>query len=67
LQVLDYTSPVVEIMVHCGSGFYVRSLAHDLGANIGCGAHLSGLIRTSIGSYDLKDAFSMEEIRTAFD
>jgi tRNA pseudouridine55 synthase len=67
LQVLDYTSPVVEIMVHCGSGFYVRSLAHDLGAKIGCGAHLSGLVRTSIGSYDLKDAFSMEEIRTAFD
>lgn len=63
IQLLRYTPPVVEIMVHCGSGFYVRSLAHDLGAKIGCGAHLSGLIRTHVGAYDLKGAFSMEEIR----
>ncbi len=66
LQVLDYTPPVVEIMVHCGSGFYVRSLAHDLGEQIGCGAHLSGLIRTAIGEYQLNDAFSMEEVVKAF-
>ena len=46
LQVISYNAPIVEIMVHCGSGFYVRSLAHDLGEKIGCGAHLSGLIRT---------------------
>ena len=66
LQVNSYNAPVVEIMVHCGSGFYVRSLAHDLGAQIGCGAHLSGLIRTDVGAYQLKDAFSMEEVVAAF-
>ena len=66
LQVISYNAPVVEIMVHCGSGFYVRSLAHDLGAQIGCGAHLSGLIRTDVGAYQLKDAFSMEEVVAAF-
>ncbi len=62
LQVLAYTAPVVELMIHCGSGFYVRSLTHDLGEKLGCGAHLSGLIRTDVGAYSLKDAFSMEEI-----
>jgi tRNA pseudouridine55 synthase len=66
LQVLNYIAPVVEIMVHCGSGFYVRSLAHDLGDQIGCGAHLSGLIRTDVGEYRLKDAFSIEEVVDAF-
>lgn len=65
IELLNYKAPVVEIMVHCGSGFYVRSLAHDLGQRISCGAHLSGLIRTSVGSYELKDSFSMEEIKNA--
>ena len=66
LQVMNYAPPVVEIMVHCGSGFYVRSLAHDLGEQIGCGAHLSGLIRTDVGEYQLKDAFSVEDVIKAF-
>jgi tRNA pseudouridine55 synthase len=65
IEVVSYLAPVVEIIVHCGSGFYVRSLAHDLGTSIGCGAHLSGLIRTSVGPYELKDAFSMEELKNA--
>lgn len=66
IELINYTSPVIEIMVHCGSGFYVRSLAHDLGEKIGCGAHLSGLIRTSVGAYQLTDAFTMEAFKTAF-
>lgn len=65
IQLFSYAPPVLTIVVHCGSGFYVRSLAHDLGEKIGCGAHLSGLIRTSVGSYELTDAFSMEEIINA--
>lgn len=62
IRLLHYTPPVVELMVHCGSGFYVRSLAHDLGEKLGCGAHLSALVRTAVGEYALKDAFSIEEI-----
>lgn len=65
IELISYTAPVIEIMVHCGSGFYVRSLAHDLGEKIGCGAHLSGLVRTAVGDYELKDAFSMESIVTS--
>ena len=66
LQVLNYTPPIAEVMIHCGSGFYVRSLAYDLGEKIGCGAHLSGLVRTDVGEYNLKDAFSMEDVVKAF-
>ncbi|MDZ4749881.1 MAG: tRNA pseudouridine(55) synthase TruB [Saprospiraceae bacterium] len=65
IQFISYKPPVIEIMVHCGSGFYVRSLAHDLGAKIGCGAHLSGLVRTSVGTYSLDDAFNLDEIKNA--
>jgi tRNA pseudouridine55 synthase len=65
IDLVDYLPPVIELTVHCGSGFYVRSLAHDLGEKIGCGAHLSGLIRTAVGEYELKDAFSMDQIRSA--
>lgn len=41
-----------EVVVHCGAGFYVRSLARNLGERIGCGAHLCGLRRTSCASFD---------------
>lgn len=66
ITILEYRAPVLEVMVHCGSGFYVRSLAHDLGHKIGCGGHLSSLIRTSIGNYRLDDAFTMSQFAEAF-
>lgn len=65
LHIRQYTPPVLELEIHCASGFYVRSLAHDMGTRIGCGAHLSGLVRTRIADYALEDAFSMEEVIAA--
>jgi len=62
IQLLEFNSPILEILLHCGSGFYVRSLAHDLGKVIGCGAHLSSLRRTAIGDYSIEDAFAVEQI-----
>lgn len=62
IQLMRYQVPVASIMVHCGSGFYVRSLAHDLGARLGCGAHLSGLVRTQVGGYSLAHALEVETI-----
>lgn len=59
-----YTPPELRFEVFCTSGTYIRSLAHDLGLKLGCGAHLSELIRLRIGSYDLNDALTLEEIRT---
>jgi tRNA pseudouridine55 synthase len=62
IQLLDFTPPVISLMVHCGSGFYVRSLAHDLGTKLGCGAHLSGLKRTRIGPYSINEAWEVQAI-----
>ncbi len=53
--------PVLELDVQCGKGFYVRSLAHDLGALVGTGAHLSGLRRTQVGPFLAADAVPLDE------
>ncbi len=66
IKILDFQQPKITIEVHSGSGFYVRSLAHDIGEKLGCGGHLSSLRRTSIGSYHLEDAMLMDEIIKAF-
>jgi tRNA pseudouridine55 synthase len=65
IKIIEFNSPKITLEVHSGSGFYVRSLAHDIGGMIGCGAHLSALRRTSIGSYTLDDSMTMESIATA--
>lgn len=62
IQLLEFNSPKLQILIHCGSGFYVRSLAHDVGDKLGCGGHLSALKRTSIGEYSLETAFTLKEI-----
>lgn len=62
IQLLEFNSPILKILIHCGSGFYVRSLAHDVGDRIGCGGHLSALKRTEIGGYKLESAFTVKEI-----
>jgi len=57
-----YSPPALTFEVHCTSGTYIRSLAHDLGQVLGCGAHLSVLRRLSIGRHGIKQARSLEEI-----
>ncbi|OGD14521.1 MAG: tRNA pseudouridine(55) synthase TruB [Candidatus Aminicenantes bacterium RBG_16_63_14] len=51
-----YRPPFVDFEAECSAGTYIRSLAHDLGRRLGCGAHLDTLRRTSIGPYALFDA-----------
>lgn len=53
--------PVVEFRVVCTTGTYIRSLAHDYGKALGCGAYLSKLCRTRIGAFTLDQAQSMTE------
>jgi tRNA pseudouridine55 synthase len=64
MEITGVDLPVVHVDVHCGSGFYVRSLAHDYGRALGCGAHLSGLRRTMIGPYAMADALSVQDAVT---
>ncbi len=53
--------PKMRFEVECSKGTYIRSLAHDLGQALQCGAYLSGLRRTQIGNYQLSAASSIEE------
>ncbi|GGE94349.1 tRNA pseudouridine(55) synthase TruB [Hymenobacter cavernae] len=55
--------PEVQFRVVCTKGTYIRSLARDLGLALGCGAHLTSLVRTRIGEYRLADALTMEAIQ----
>jgi len=53
--------PVIYFKVVCSTGTYIRSLAHDYGAALGCGGYLSSLCRTSIGDFKNDAALSMED------
>ncbi|MFD2721702.1 tRNA pseudouridine(55) synthase TruB [Hymenobacter monticola] len=55
--------PEVDFRIVCSKGTYVRSLARDFGLALGCGAHLTRLVRTRIGEYRVEDAFTLEAIQ----
>ncbi len=52
--------PLVYFKVVCSTGTYIRSLANDFGASLGVGGYMSSLCRTRIGTFELKDAFTMQ-------
>ncbi|MCS1407125.1 MAG: tRNA pseudouridine synthase B [Verrucomicrobia subdivision 3 bacterium] len=58
----DYMKPDGTFKIACTKGTYVRSLAHELGANLGCGAHLKQLRRTRSGSFDVAQALTIDAI-----
>ena len=57
--------PDFVIRIRCGKGTYVRTLAADVGAALGCGAALAGLVRTRVGPYALAEAAPWDEVREA--
>lgn len=61
IEILAFQWPVVRLRVLSGKGFYVRSLARDLGRMLGVGGYLSALQRTIVGPYTLKQATTIEE------
>lgn len=58
IELLSYSYPLLNLRVSCSKGTYIRSLAHDLGKELECGAHLSALIRTRSGCFQLSDCLS---------
>ena len=60
-EITGINLPVVSFRVICSTGTYIRSLAHDFGAALGCGAYLSSLCRTRIGEHSLSDAKSIDQ------
>lgn len=62
---VDTTSlPEVHFEITCSKGTYIRSMARDLGEMLGCGAHLTKLVRTKVGSFELDDAVSPEQFQS---
>ncbi len=64
LEILGVNLPEVFLRVRSGKGFYVRTLAHDLGQTLGCGGHLSSLRRTRSGAYRVEDALDIDTLRS---
>lgn len=64
LELTDWAPPELTLEVLCSPGTYIRALARDLGERLGCGAHLSGLVRLASGDFRLEDAVELEEVTT---
>lgn len=62
LEVENKAWPIIDFSVECSKGTYIRSLAHDMGTTLGCGAYLTRLVRTSIGTYHLRNAWCLEDL-----
>jgi len=58
----EYTEPFGQFRVACTKGTYIRSIAHDLGQKLGCGAHLTALRRSASGKFDVADALPLDAI-----
>lgn len=61
-DIIRFIYPMLTLRIHCGSGTYIRSLAHDLGDMLRCGAYLSALHRTKVGEWSVDSAVSPEKI-----
>ena len=62
----DFENNTLTVRFEVSSGTYIRSLAHDVGRELGCGAHLTELTRTKVGDWTLENAMSLEEFKTCW-
>ena len=56
---------IARFVIECSSGTYIRSLAHEMGQKLGCGAHLAEITRTAVGEFSLDQAITLEELAEA--
>lgn len=66
LELINFKPPLVTVEIECGKGTYIRSLAHDLGELLGCGAHLKELVRLRYGPFNMEEAVSLPQLEAAF-
>ena len=67
LDIRGWSLPRLTLAVSCSKGTYIRSLAYDLGEYLGCGAHMSGLVRTRSGPFLLEDSLTLEQLALAIE
>lgn len=66
LEILSMQLPEISLRVVCSKGTYIRTLCHDIGAKLGCGAVMSRLERTRTGSFALESAHKLDEIESLY-
>ena len=64
IAILSIDLPRVTMRVHCSKGTYIRTLCHDIGEKLGCGACMEYLVRTSVSDFQIEDAKTLQEIET---
>jgi tRNA pseudouridine55 synthase len=66
IELLQWLPPVLTLEIECSKGAYIRSLAHDIGDRLGCGAHLKGLVRLRSGPFHIGSAVTLPQIEEGF-
>jgi len=64
VDVRDWNPPECTIEVTCSSGTYIRALVHDVGQSVGCGAHVTGLVRLASGDFDVSEAVQLHDFQS---
>ena len=64
LEITEINLPIVKFRVATSKGTYIRTLCHDMGEKLGCGAAMSGLIRTKCGSFSIENSVPLKELTT---
>lgn len=67
IKIINYEPPVLDLFIRCGKGFYVRSLANDLGKMLGCGGYLNDLKRTSLGNFEISKSILLAKAMSAIE
>jgi tRNA pseudouridine55 synthase len=64
-KLTEIEGSIARFVIECSSGTYIRSLAHEMGQKVGCGAHLAEITRTAVGEFSLDQAIKLEELAEA--
>jgi tRNA pseudouridine55 synthase len=64
-RLTEIEGSVARFVIECSSGTYIRSLAHEMGQQLGCGAHLTEICRTAVGEFSLEQALKLEDLAAA--
>jgi len=61
IDILKFKYPLLQLEITCSAGTYIRSLAKDIGEELGCGAYVKELIRTRVGDFTIEDSTTLKE------
>lgn len=65
IKIIEFNSPKLVLVVECGKGTYIRSLAYDLGEELGCGGHVADLVRLLCGGFSADEGVTLEQLEEA--